>query len=81
MKKNSDAKKKCPTCAGQKLNELEWFTSDEAAIYLRKTPPNLRAMVQRGHIRARKFAGRLYFKRKELEELIETSFIRSTSNG
>ncbi len=77
MKKENNKRVKCPNCDGHKLSELEWLTSDEAAVYLRKTAPGIRAMVHRGHIRARKFAGRLYFKRSELEELIETSFMRS----
>jgi hypothetical protein len=45
------------------------MTSAEAAKYLRKSTGALRVMVCRGHIRARKFHRRLYFKRWELDRL------------
>ncbi len=55
------------------FDNLEWLTSKEAALYLRKTYGALKVMVHRGHIRARKFRNRLYFKKSELNELLETS--------
>lgn len=61
-------------------NKSEWLTTAEAAVYLRKTNPGgmpsinaVHKMVSQGRIRRRKFAGRLYFRRKELDYLIETS--------
>ena len=50
-----------------------WMTTSEAANYLRKSSNALRTAVCRGHIKARKFKRRLYFKRSELDRLIETS--------
>ena len=50
-----------------------WMTTSEAANYLRKSSNALRTAVCRGHITARKFKRRLYFKRSELDRLIETS--------
>lgn len=50
-----------------------WMTTCEAANYLRKSSNALRTAVCRGHIKARKFKRRLYFKRSELDRLIETS--------
>ena len=55
------------------FNNLKWMTTDEAAIYLRKSSNAIRTAVCRGQIVARKFQRRLYFKRSELDRLIETS--------
>ena len=54
-------------------SKLTWLTSNEAAIYLRKTVGALRTMVCRGQIRARKFRRRLYFRRDELDALLMRS--------
>ena len=61
------------------FEKLEWFTTKEAAVYLRKVSPagepqtnTIHQMVCRGLIRRRKFGGRLFFKRRELDYLIET---------
>lgn len=51
-----------------------WLTTEEAARLLRKSSHALRQLVYKGKVRPRKFAGRLYFKRTELNELIDTSF-------
>ena len=58
------------------FGNLEWLNSKEAALFLRKSIGALRVMVHRGQIRARKFHRRLYFKRCELNELLETSELR-----
>ena len=55
------------------FNNLKWMTTNEAAAYLRKSTNAIRTAVCRGHIQARKFRRRLYFKRSELDRLIETS--------
>ena len=62
------------------FENLEWFTTAEAAIYLRRLNADglpsmntVHQMVSRGLLRRRKFAGRLYFKRRELDYLIESS--------
>ncbi|MAV92004.1 MAG: hypothetical protein CL676_11345 [Bdellovibrionaceae bacterium] len=55
------------------FEKLEWLNSKEAALFLRKSIGALRVMVHRGQIRARKFHRRLYFKKCELNELLETS--------
>lgn len=55
------------------FNNLKWMTTNEAAAYLRKSTNAIRTAVCRGHIKARKFRRRLYFKRSELDRLIETS--------
>lgn len=61
-------------------NKLEWLSTAEAATYLRKVSPKgipsvnaIHKLVSQGKVRRRKFSGRLYFKRKELDYLIETS--------
>jgi excisionase family DNA binding protein len=55
------------------FDNLKWMTTNEAAAYLRKSTNAIRTAVCRGHIKARKFKRRLYFKRSELDNLIETS--------
>jgi hypothetical protein len=60
-------------CESQIFDNLIWLNSKEAALYLRKSYGALKVMVHRGQVRARKFQNRLYFKRSELDELIETS--------
>ncbi|OFZ78413.1 MAG: hypothetical protein A2583_14080 [Bdellovibrionales bacterium RIFOXYD1_FULL_53_11] len=53
--------------------ELTWFNSFDAARYLRKTVNALLIMVNRGYVRPRKFRRRLYFRRSELDRLLESS--------
>jgi len=55
-------------------NNLVWMNSAEAARYLRKSVGALRAAVCRGQLKAHKWNRRLYFKRRELDEMLETSF-------
>jgi hypothetical protein len=55
------------------FDQLTWLDSKEAAKYLRKTANALRIMVFRGYLRPRKFRRRLYFRKIELERLLESS--------
>lgn len=55
------------------FDNLVWMTSEEAAKYLRKTVGALRTAVCRGQIKARKWRRRLYFKKSELDFLLEGS--------
>ncbi len=55
------------------FDRLTWLDSKEAAKYLRKTANALRIMVYRGYLRPRKFRRRLYFRRIELDRLLESS--------
>ena len=59
--------------SGVLFQNYKWMTTNEAAAYLRKSTNAIRTAVCRGHIKARKFRRRLYFKRTELDRLIETS--------
>lgn len=56
------------------FENLIWLTTEEAAVYLRKSTHAIRQMVYKGKLMARKFDGRLYFKKDELHALIDTSF-------
>lgn len=56
------------------FNNLTWLTTDEAATFLRRSSHALRQLAYKGKVRPRKFAGRLYFKKSELDTLIDTSF-------
>lgn len=56
------------------FENLIWLTTEEAAVYLRKSTHAIRQMVYKGKLMARKFNGRLYFKKAELHALIDTSF-------
>ena len=58
------------------FNNLIWMTTKEAAIYLRKSVNAVHTLVSRGQLRARKYSNRLYFKREELDYLIETSQLK-----
>lgn len=55
------------------FDRLKWLNSEEAASYIRRSVGQLRNMVYRGQIRARKLQGRLLFSRRELDRLIESS--------
>jgi hypothetical protein len=55
------------------FENLEWVNSDEAAFILRKSVGALRTAVCRGQIRATVYRRRLYFRRKYLISLLETS--------
>lgn len=57
----------------EEFDRLTWLDSEEAATYLRKTANALRIMVYRGYIRPRKFRRRLYFRKIELDRLLESS--------
>ncbi len=57
----------------ENFDKMTWFDSKDAAKYLRKTVNALRIMVFRGYIRPRKFHRRLYFRRIELDRLLESS--------
>lgn len=55
------------------FDNLIWLTTEEAARFLRKSSHALRQMVYKGIIHPRKFHGRLYFKRSELHEQVDSS--------
>lgn len=55
------------------FNNLIWITTEEASEFLRKSTHAIRQMVYTGKIHARKFHGRLYFNKLELNELIDSS--------
>ena len=54
---------------------LIWLTTEEAAYYLRKSANAIRILVFKKILRARKFRRRLYFKKEELDAVIETSLL------
>ncbi len=56
------------------FENLVWMTSEEAARYLRISVGALRTAVCRGDVRFRKWRRRLYFKRIELDLLLESSY-------
>ncbi|HLE12845.1 MAG: hypothetical protein A2504_00420 [Bdellovibrionales bacterium RIFOXYD12_FULL_39_22] len=61
---------------GTLFNNLIWLTTKEASVYLRKSVNAIHTLVSRRKLRARKFTNRLYFKRDELDYLIETSQLK-----
>ena len=60
----------------EKVGDLTWLNTHEAARYLRKTLNAIRIMANRGYVKPRKFRGRLYFRRIELDRLLESSLYR-----
>lgn len=61
----------CSTELGSLTNQ-GWFRTNQVAKYLGTSPNNIRNMVYKGHLKPRKFSGRWYFKRSEIDHLIET---------
>lgn len=60
---------------GQQIFEnLVWLSSAEAAAYLRKTSGAIRIAVCRGHLPAHKWRRRLYFKKSDLDFVLEEVF-------
>lgn len=55
------------------FNNLIWLTTKETAVYLRKSVNAIHTLVSRKYLMPRKFARRLYFKKEELDYLLETS--------
>lgn len=55
------------------FDNLIWMTSAEAAIYLRKSVGAIRTAVSRGQLSCHKWRRRLYFKKSELDRLLENS--------
>jgi excisionase family DNA binding protein len=53
-----------------------WLSSEEAATYLRRSVGQVRNMVHRRQLGYRKFCRRLYFRRTDLDRVIETSHKR-----
>lgn len=51
----------------------KWLTTDQAAEYLGKTRNAIVLLVSRGVLAKRKWQRRLYFKKTELDLLIETT--------
>jgi hypothetical protein len=57
------------------FDNLIWLTTKETAVYLRRSVNALYVLVHRGILRPRKFSRRLYFKKAELDYVLETSKI------
>jgi len=57
------------------FDNLIWLTTKETAVYLRRSVNALYVLVHRGILRPRKFSRRLYFKKTELDYVLETSKI------
>ncbi len=51
--------------------DSKWLSTSEAEAYLGRTRNAIWIMVSRGYIEKRKWHGRLYFKKSELDSLIE----------
>ncbi len=54
------------------FENLKWLTVNEAATYLRRTSGAIRNLIYRGQIRPRRWAGRVYINRAELDRKIES---------
>lgn len=61
------------------FDNLIWLTTKEAAVYLRKSVNAIHILVSRGQLRSRKFSNRLYFKKQELDYMIEASNTKGDS--
>lgn len=54
------------------LNKV-WLNTEEAAVYIGKTRNAVWLLVSKGALSKRKWNRRLYFKRAELDQLLESS--------
>lgn len=54
------------------FENLTWLNSKEAAYYLRTSANAIRIMVSRGYLRPRRLRSRLYFRRIDLDRLLES---------
>lgn len=52
-----------------------WLTTEEVANYLGRSPNAIRILVSRGLLIKRKWGRRLYFKRTEIDLLLDTAQI------
>lgn len=62
--------------AEMKLRSLtmrRWLRTDEVALYLGISKMAVKHMVMRGRLAPKKFSGRLYYDRGELDRRIENS--------
>lgn len=50
-----------------------WLSTSEAADYLGKSKNAIWILLSRGHLMKRKWKRRLFFKKSELDRLLETS--------
>ena len=57
------------------FDNLKWMTVRDAALYLRRSYGAIKNLIYRGKVRPRKWAGRVYLSRKELDELIENGLL------
>lgn len=54
-------------------NKKNWMTTVEVASYLGRTIGAVRNLVYRGYLKPRKFVGRNYFSREEIDRAIVLS--------
>jgi hypothetical protein len=57
------------------FENLKWMTVKETAIYLRRSYGAVKNLIYRGQIRVRKYCGRVYVNRIELDRQIETGLL------
>lgn len=57
------------------ISKKVWLSTDEAALYLGKSKNAIWLLVSKGHLIKRKWNRRLYFKRAELDQILEESFM------
>lgn len=57
-------------CARAPVDIVRWFTSKEAAEYLRTTVGSIHNMVYRGQLECFRRLGRLLFRKVDLDRLI-----------
>ena len=57
------------------ISKKVWLSTDEAALYLGTSKNAIWLLVSKGHLIKRKWNRRLYFKRAELDQILEESFM------
>lgn len=62
------------------LTVKRWLRTDEVALYLGASREAVKKMVQRGKLEPKKFCGRNYFHREDIDAQIESSGIRRSES-
>jgi len=67
---------------GELADKSKWMTTNEVAVYLRKSVGAIRVMLHRKQLRAKRFCNRLYFNKKEISRMLDNAkFVGGIKNS
>lgn len=53
-----------------RIERQGWMKTDQVAEYLGTSPNNIRNMIHRNYLKSKKFGGRWYFNKEEVDRMI-----------